>query len=122
MAELAKKSRTVAKTKFTKAKNSLLDAVNKGTTLITIRSRYVKFKIAWDEVQLCHERVVETVPDGEDEVKWLDGVSENYDDTEIFVDEHIEKMESHIRLRERQEQNEEQEELRERRRRSEGRR
>ena len=59
---------------------------------------------------------------GEDEVKWIEGVSENYDDTEFFVDEDIEKMESDIRLRERREVNEEQEKLRERRRINESRR
>ena len=91
--EELKRSRGVARTKFTKAKKSLLEAVNKAATLTTIKARYEKFKKAWDNVQTHHEKVAEIAED-EDAIlqaeNWIDAAITEYDDTEILIDNYIE--------------------------------
>ena len=106
MAEVAvaKKNRTLSKGKFTRSKNSLLAAVEQKVTLVTIRSRYEKFKESWIQVQTAYEHYLEfVVDDEEEELKWIDDISEEFDRTEIIVDNYIEDTEYIAELKDREE-------------------
>ena len=103
MAEAAKKSRAVMKGKFTRTKNSLLRAIDRRTTLVTVKSRYKQFVTAWEGVQASFEEYEQQTKGEADESKWIDEVNTEYEEAEIIADTYIEQIESDIKLRERRE-------------------
>ena len=99
MAEVsvAKKKRTIALSQFTRAKNSLEEAINKEITVVTVKSRYGAFKKAWENVQECQYKYVNLLDDDLDtELAWIEPASKEFDEIEILADTYIQKTEADI--------------------------
>ena len=80
MSETDKKG-TIAKSKFTRFSKSLKQSVDEGLSEKTIRSRYEKFQIAWNEVQERHEEHVEHLAsdtDFEKQESWIETISTEF--------------------------------------------
>ena len=60
-----KKSRSTAKSKFTRLRKSIEKAVNDGILESTVRSRFIELKLAWEEIQRRHEEYVNQLQDDE---------------------------------------------------------
>ena len=80
-----KKLRTVAKSRFTRTKRSVEDAVIQNVLRKTVESRYDIFKAVWEEVQRCHDDYIASLDDNLDD-EWIDELSEIFGTVEIKVD------------------------------------
>ena len=60
--EAAKKLRSTAKGKFTRAANNLGQAIDTGAPTKTIESRYDELKATWNETQSKHDDFVKLLP------------------------------------------------------------
>lgn len=89
--EIARKARTAAKGKFTRARNSLNQAIDSEVLVKTIENRYSEVKEAWKEVQAKHENYIQ-LADEEGEEGWIIELHELFDETEIRVDEYLDNI------------------------------
>ena len=88
-----KKVRTLSKSAITRIRNSLNQAITKGSLSKTIDSRYGVFRLAWEEVQKCHEKYVSSM-EGEDlDEAWINELSELFDETEMEADNYLSELE-----------------------------
>jgi len=70
--EAAKKLRSTAKGKFTRAANNLGQAIDTEAPTKTIESRYDELKAAWNETQSKHDDFVKLLPGEELDEGWIE--------------------------------------------------
>ena len=98
MSDELKKIRTVAKSRFTRTRRSVEDAVLQKALRKTVESRSDLFKTVWEDVQICHENYIASLDNNLDD-EWIDELSELFGTVEIKVDNYINEtiiQENHI--------------------------
>ena len=93
MSDELKKKRTVSKSRFTRTRKSLEEAITKDVIQKTVTNRYTQFTKAWEEVQRCHEEYVETLEDPEAEENWIEELAALYDNIELEADIYLNTLE-----------------------------
>ena len=88
--EAAKSRRTVAKQRFTRCRNNLLDGVRKQILTKTVANRFAELKDAWSAVQEKHEQYVALSKEDVDQESWIDDLSTQYCEAEEETDRYLE--------------------------------
>ena len=89
-----KRIRTTSKSKFTRAKKSLVDALSKKLIQKTVETRYEVLRHTWQEVQKCHDDYILTLSDEDIDENWIDDLCNIFNDLEVETDMYLESLET----------------------------
>lgn len=89
--EAAKRLRSTAKGKFTRAANNLDQAIDTGAPTKTVERRYGELKAAWNETQDKHDDFVKLLPSEELDEGWIEGLNKTFSELEVRADRYLEE-------------------------------
>ena len=84
--EAAKRLRSTAKGKFTRAANNLDQAIDTGAPTKTVENRYGELKAAWNETQDKHDDFVKLLPSEELDEGWIEDLNKTFSELEVRAD------------------------------------
>ena len=89
--EAAKRLRSTAKGKFTRAANNLDQAINTGAPTKTVENRYGELKAAWNKTQDKHNDFVTLLPSEELDAGWIEDLNKTFSELEVRADRYLEE-------------------------------